>query len=277
MLALLAASCGGGRPVYVRLSQSTLPADGFSFAEIDISPGASVRIVEGVHSARIDGSRLIAGIVPGRVVLEASARGQAPVRTEFETKPFWSDRFGDGTPDFLRLDDPADAAAFADNFTAIARTVRESPEIGDCSAFIRHAYREALRGFEGKAVAKYQFPFTPLGARVFRVPDGYAEFADAETLARHNTHFVSRDVRRAVPGDLLFFRQADQKSPWHVMAVCDTGRVCYHTGPDRDWKGEIRRPAIDELERHELPKWRPFPANPNFLGVYRWNILKQDS
>lgn len=278
VFAVAAVGCRGGGRLSVSVEPAFLPADGFSGAEVRASRGAEVRVVEGGHSARLEGGRLVAGINPGRVVLEASAPGRKAVRVSVEVRAVpVGDRFGDGTPDFLRLDDEADRATFVGNFAGIARTVGVSGEITDCSSFVRFAYREALRGYEGRAPLKYQFPFTPLGARVFQTLAGPAEFADAETLARFNTYRVSKDVARAAVGDLLFFRQSDQKSPWHVMVVCDTDRVCYHTGPDRDWPGEIRRPTLDELRRHELPKWRPLPGNSNFLGVFRWNILRQDS
>jgi uncharacterized protein YfaT (DUF1175 family) len=63
----------------------------------------------------------------------------------------WSDRYGDGTPDFVRLSDPADQAAFRRWFTLIAayqatRPPAESPaEITDCASLLRYAYREALK------------------------------------------------------------------------------------------------------------------------------------
>src|SRR5262249_37942958 len=56
----------------------------------------------------------------------------------------------DGTPDFLRLDSPADRAAFRQWFTAIVeyealRPAAELPaEINDCAALLRYAYRGAL-------------------------------------------------------------------------------------------------------------------------------------
>src|ERR1700757_161381 len=62
-----------------------------------------------------------------------------------------TDRFSDGTPDFLRLTDPADQAAFRQWFTAIAeyQTIRPRadvpPEITDCASLLRYAYREALK------------------------------------------------------------------------------------------------------------------------------------
>jgi uncharacterized protein YfaT (DUF1175 family) len=50
--------------------------------------------------------------------------------------------------------------------------------------------------------------------------------------------------------------------------------VVYHTGPDRGSAGEIRRVTLAELLDHPDARWRPISANPNFLGVYRWNILR---
>ena len=105
----------------------------------------------------------------------------------------------------------------------------------------------------------------------------FAEFADARTLVERNAFFVSRDVRQAQPGDLLFFRQFGQSSPWHSMIVTragEGGAVVYDTGPDHGQPGELRRVALAELLDHPHPQWRPLPQNPNFLGVYRWNILR---
>ncbi len=65
--------------------------------------------------------------------------------------PDWGDRFGDGTPDILRLTDPADQAAFRRWFTLIAeyQAVRPAatvpPEIADCASLLRYSYREALK------------------------------------------------------------------------------------------------------------------------------------
>ena len=39
-------------------------------------------------------------------------------------------------------------------------------------------------------------------------------------------------------------------------------------------RGELRRVALAELLDHPQPQWRPVAGNPNFLGVYRWNILR---
>jgi hypothetical protein len=220
----------------------------------------------------------------------------------------WGDRFGDGTPEFLRLTDPADQAAFRRWFTLIAeyqaiRPRGEVPkEITDCASLLRYAYREALKrhndswflatGMDVPAppgeIRAWHYPDTSLGAALFRVRPGsfeaadltngaFAQFADAKTLVERNAYFVSRDAREALPGDLLFYRQFGQSSPWHSMIVAEVGqraRVVYHTGTDHGSPGELRRVLLSELLGHPQPQWRPVAQNPNFLGVYRWNILR---
>jgi hypothetical protein len=177
----------------------------------------------------------------------------------------WTDRFDDGTPDFLRLTDPTDQAAFRQWFTSIAdyqavRPRAEVPsEITDCASLLRYSYREALKrhddtwflatGIEVPAlpgeIRAWRYPETPLGAGLFRVRPGsfepadaangaFAQFADAKTLVERNAYFVTRDVRQAEPGDLLFYRQFGQSSPWHSMIVTRIGpqaAVVYDTGP----------------------------------------------
>src|SRR5580658_6781038 len=166
----------------------------------------------------------------------------------------WTDSFNDGTPDFLRLTDPADQAAFRQWFTTIAdfqaiRPRAELPaEITDCASLLRYSYREALKrhddtwflatGIEVGAlpgeIRAWRYPETPLGAALFRVRPGsfgsddatngaFAQFADAKTLVERNAYFVTRDARQAEPGDLLFYRQFGQSSPWHSMIVTRIG------------------------------------------------------
>ena len=211
------------------------------------------------------------------------------------------------TPDALRLTDPADRAAFTGWFTFLAelqffRATHELPtEVADCAGLVRFAYRESLRTHTGEwatalklpavpalgTVRQYQYPHTPLGAALFRVraegdsAASFAEFADAKTLMRLNTVRVDRRIESAAPGDLLFFHAPDQRFPYHVMVYLGASRVqndtgpfvVYHTGPERESAGEVRRPSVDELRRHPNPQWRPTETNPHFLGVFRWNIL----
>lgn len=251
-------------------------------------------------------ARVVAAVRHWRHAESATA---VPVHMErMDVTPAWTDSFGDGTPDFLRLTDPVDRAAFRRWFTVIAdyqaiRSRTEVPaEITDCASLLRYAYREALKrhdaawfeetGMQVEAppgeIHEWNYPHTPLAAGLFRVLPGafeptdatdgtFAQFADAKTLVERNAHFVSRDVRQAEPGDLLFYRQFGQSSPWHSMIVVETGpeaRVVYDTGPDHGQPGELRRVSLADLLDHPEPQWRPLPGNPNFLGVYRWNILR---
>ncbi len=218
-----------------------------------------------------------------------------------------TDSYGDGTPDFLRLHSPEDQRAFRSWFAAIAEAESAQPadklpgEIDDCAALLRYSYREALSSHDDqwaeaqdalgvpptRSVQQYHFPQTPLGASLFRVRPGaflandisdgsFAQFADAHTLMSLNAHLVSRDIHRARKGDLLFYRLLEQNSPYHSMIILDDDAnwVVYHTGPIRDARGEVRRVSTEDLLHHPDVRWRPLPENSNFLGVYRWNILR---
>jgi uncharacterized protein YfaT (DUF1175 family) len=68
------------------------------------------------------------------------------------------------------------------------------------------------------SIAKYQYPYTPLGASLFRVKRGAVPRSDLSdgtflpvrgcaNAAAPEHSFVGRDLARARPGDLLFFRQ----------------------------------------------------------------------
>lgn len=258
-----------------------------------------LRLVVYVHHARPGFRRTAAS--PAPALKPASLDRQGP-------GPGWTDSFGDGTPDFLRLADPADRAAFRQWFTAIAdyqaiRPKAELPaEITDCASLLRFSYREALRRHDEKwflttgievpalpgEIRAWTYPNTPLGPGLFRVQPGsfepgdvsagaFQQFADAKTLVERNAYLLTRDVREAEPGDLLFYRQFGQSSPWHSMIVTRISgqpAVVYDTGQDRGKSGELRRVLLNELIDHPQPQWRPVPSNPNFLGVFRWNILR---
>jgi uncharacterized protein YfaT (DUF1175 family) len=240
------------------------------------------------------------------LMVSAAAAASLYARTPF-------DSFADGTPDFLRLDRD-DERIFRRWFTFLAEAqyfqARENrpPEIVDCAALIRYAYREALRKHDSRwaaearvplligadSVAAWHYPDARLGANLLRVVPGpygpadlasgaFAQFADVKTLGRYNTHRVARDLDRALPGDLLLYRQQSDHMPFHSMIYLgasqisrDAARyVVYHTGPDGKDPGIIRRLSIGELLAYPEPEWRPLAANPAFLGVYRWNILRK--
>ena len=250
---------------------------------------------------------------PGTRQLTMTYRGRS-TSAVMHFVPDATDSFGDGTPDFLRLHTASDRVVFRTWFTTLADTAaaltpqRLPGEIGDCAALLRWCYRNALHVHDQlwlqnmpldtmpplPSVVQYAYPLTPLSANLFRVRSGpyvmsdavnggFSQFADAETLLQHNTFFVTRDVHAARPGDLLFYRQLEQNSPYHSMIL---------TGPAHDWavydtgptggaglllkRGEVRRVALDDLLHHPDTRWRPVPENSNFLGVYRWNILRED-
>ena len=222
----------------------------------------------------------------------------------------------DGTPEFLRLNDSADQDAFRRWFTFLAEVEYFTPpaqraaEITDCAALLRYAYREALRIHDAKwsagshlllvpaleSVRKYHYPHTPLGPALFRVRPGpwsptdlhngaFAEFADAETLERWNTFFISREIRDAQSGDIFFYRRATDHIIFHSMIYLGKSQitpgngayVVYHTGSEGTKTGEIRRLSLDQLLHFPDPQWQPESTNPIFLGVFRWNILNTSS
>jgi len=306
----------------VSLSTAQLLADGHDTATLKADAGAiHVSILEGAHRASIEQvsgneARIRAGILPGPVKLRIEAPGYLPATAELSTTIQTTDRNEDGTPDFLRLDDDHDRQAFRRWFTFLAeaqyfqKPELRPKEINDCAALIRYAYRETLRKHDGAwsagaelplisaldSIAKYEYPYTPLGTALFRVRSGpfrssdladgtFAQFADVQTLHRLNTHFVTRDLSRAEPGDLLFFRQLSDHMPFHSMIFIGRSQiehgaseyVLYHTGPTGSEPGEIRRLTVEQLLRYPEPQWRPISINASFLGIYRWNILKKDS
>ena len=329
VLGLAAMSLHSPKSLDISPSNLTLPADGAEHPAFRVTFARGGRIaltdvaILGIKSQVVaDGEQALivkvySPVTPGEVHVQLQYRGKnAPVIVHFS--PDASDRFGDGTPDLLRLHSSTDRAAFRAWFTALADTAAALPpdhlphEIDDCAALLRWCYRNALHAHDEAwlatmpfdvlppigSVEQYVYPQTPLGAGLFRVRPGpytsgdaapdssksaaFAQFADAKTLWQRNTFFVSRDAHAARPGDLLFFRQLEQDSPYHSMIV--TGKtprwVVYHTGPIGNGRsaqpGEVRRMTIDDLLHHPDTRWRPISTNSNFLGVYRWNVLRED-
>ena len=290
------------------------PSNGRPLRDLQVTVEDPHRVA--VESVTVDGdmatASLRAGVLPGETTVRVTGRGFAAQEIALSTLLDASDTIGDGTPDFLRLHDPSDRIAFRRWFTLLAEAQyfrgRALPvEIDDCAALLRFAYREALRPHDAawaremalpapasaSDIQQYQYPYTPLAAALFRVrggsfqandlgDGGFAQFADVETLWRHNTHFVGHELARARPGDLLFFRQDGSRMPFHAMIYLGQSQiepdreryVVYHTGPSGRSAGEIRRLALAQLLNYPDPRWRPLADNPGFLGVYRWNILR---
>ncbi len=318
-LPLLFCCACGARPLDVRFQPRQVRANGYDIVTLTIAGAGDSQptmTLADPHSAVIERvgkaggqweARIRSGVIPGRMRVQVES-----VQVEIPLLSDDADSAGDGTPDFLRLDTEKDRRAFRRWFAYLAevqyfRDPATRPiEIADCAALIRYAYHEALHAHDSAwandaklpmipafdSVAKYQYPFTPLGAALFRVREGpyrpnddaFLQFADARTLWRFNTHPVSRDLSRAEPGDLLFFRKDDARVPFHSMIYLGPSQVhpdgaryvLYHTGPDGNDKGELKRMTVEELQAFPQPEWRPIGANRNFLGVARWNILRKE-
>jgi uncharacterized protein YfaT (DUF1175 family) len=224
------------------------------------------------------------------------------------------DSDNDGIPDSAELQTFMDRENFRQWFTAIAEgqfyqlSEQWNNEQRDCAGLVRFGWREALRrhdrlwfqkmgpGYTAVApdVAHYSLEQGPLGEKLFRTSFGsykdgelgngtFSEFADARSLKNFNTRFISRDRRRAEPGDLLFFYQPwVQKFPYHVMIFLGPARVdnnqasdwvVYHTGSSPIDQGTVKKVELAVLDHHPNKRWRPLESNTNFLGFYRLKIL----
>jgi uncharacterized protein len=200
----------------------------------------------------------------------------------------------------VRFVDESDRAAFRSWFVLLAdaQFERTTPDVIDCAALVRHAFREALRAHTPEWLRQSQLPFaprfadvrngprpTPHGWPLFRIDAGetprYAEFADAKTIVRLNSRAMGRDTAALRPGDLLYFHQPGQQAPDHLMVFVGRSHfepdgddwVVYHTGPIESGAGEVRKVRLSTLTRHPAPRWRPIAANPQFVGVFRLGAL----
>lgn len=200
----------------------------------------------------------------------------------------------------VRLADESDRAAFRAWFVLLAdaQFERQTEDVTDCAALVRHAVREALRAHTPEWVRRSGLPFTPQFAEVRSAPRGgpaglplfrvsaaptpkYAEFADAKTLIGLNTQPLGRETGALRAGDLLYFRQPGQREPDHLMVFVGRSHfdpdgedwVVYHTGPLDGGPGEVRKVRLATLAQHPAPRWRPLTSNPNFVGVFRLGML----
>jgi len=252
----------------------------------------------------------------------AASPGNSSLHSSLSPAAGDRDSLGDGFPDAARIVCPEDRAAFVHWLTFLAEVQYYAPspeasgEIHDCAGLIRFAFRNALTvhnaawrravltGRTGRAVQieseadfgnlhEFTYPHWALGADLFRTRDGplapgdlkdgaFAQFADVATLLHYNTFFVSRDVRAARRGDLLFFYQPGQNEAYHSMLFVGrsyfqpqgTDWVVYHTGDINGQSGQVREVEARMLMQLPDPRWRPLASNPRFLGVYRFELLR---
>jgi uncharacterized protein len=198
----------------------------------------------------------------------------------------------------VRLIDASDRAALRAWFVLLAdaQFYRTTPDVTDCAGLVRHALREALRPHTPEWRRTTALPGAPVyadvrvkmplneggGLAMFRVSaSAYQEFADAKTIIRFNARSIGRDVAALRPGDLIYFHQPSQNAPDHLMVFVGSSSfepeghdwVVYHTGPDTTHPGEVRKARLRDLMRHPAARWRPVAGNPQFVGVFRLDLL----
>jgi uncharacterized protein len=187
------------------------------------------------------------------------------------------------------------------------------PEIRhDCTGLICFAYKEALKTHDDRWLKRfkyitnpaipdiktYRYPGVPvIGVNLFRTTPGpfkeqdlsnntFQPIATAQVMMDYNCQYLGKEFDETImEGDLLFYRYYKDEHPlYHAMILVKKSNktetemgmdwvVVYHTGPDGNQAGEVRRVRIAELNRHPDYIWHAKPNNTCFLGFFRLNIL----
>jgi uncharacterized protein YfaT (DUF1175 family) len=149
-------------------------------------------------------------------------------------------------------------------------------------------------------IKAYRYPAVPIiGADLFRgvavtsvagamsIQAGdFLPIVTAPILMLYNCQYLGKELDDTIQvGDLLFFRYRNENSIddiYHAMILVKhlpknspepDGEVVYHTGPDGQNSGEVRKVRISTLNLHPDDTWHIKPNNPHFLGFFRFNIL----
>ena len=152
----------------------------------------------------------------------------------------------------------------------------------DCAGLVRFAVAEAFKEHDEKWLRNNGIPNQGLPPDIRLSPqqktllqgwtqlDGKrAPFATAQVLIQQNTRAISKDLNQALPGDLLFFDQGDDR---HLMVW--TGRyIAYHSGTETRTDNGLRAVTIQQLMQWKDTRWRPQESNPNFIGIFRLVFL----
>jgi uncharacterized protein YfaT (DUF1175 family) len=173
------------------------------------------------------------------------------------------------------LNSPSDRKAFRRWFTFLAesRYYARKPlrGVSDADGLLRWAYHQALSRHDARWYHTVELPLLPAMPSV-------REF-EASLCDLHPYPFVpllvSRNLADAEPGDLLMYRRFDLAA--HLMIYIGSSQVVpspkkwviYLTNSPKD----IHKVSLDSLRDDPSSGWRPAPENPDFLGVWRLDIL----
>ncbi len=306
MGAFLLVRCGLFSDPVLEPKQIRLPADGKSVAVLKLSNSifgfadsfppnfekeGLVMVISRENSGEEQILRIQAGIRPGTFVIRTLFGNSTEVEL-FERNGDWDE---DGFPDSAELRTESDRQSFRDWFVRISLSqyLKENSSWNlkerDCSGLIRFAYKESLKehdlSWQKKTgiildknlpdVREYRYPDIPdIGVKVFRIGEKkFGQFADAETLEKFHTSFVSRNIESGLAGDILFFRSdRGAGTNYHSMIIVEGEKenplLLYHTGSERGIK------LIRAKELHKSETFSPEATNRFFLGVYRFRILE---
>jgi uncharacterized protein YfaT (DUF1175 family) len=137
-------------------------------------------------------------------------------------------------------------------------------------------HRTAREGITGHDPAMTPVADHPARARMGQelTLDEFSDFAEAARLKDNSLAFLGRDRDGALPGDVMvYLNDTESQWPYHTMIYLGNGMTVYHTGPDGDKPGIVKRLSLAQLAAHPNPRWHPVAENPYFLGFYRWRIL----
>ncbi|MBM9499883.1 DUF1175 family protein [Leptospira sp. 201903071] len=301
---LLSFSCGPFFSPNIDSTKVRIPADGKSVAVITITnpylgtpdsfrwneSESLLKLLSLENSGSKQIIRLIAGYKPGKQILHTQS-GKVVEIELFSREGDWDE---DGFPDMSELRSEEDRQAFRQWFIQIAlsqylkETGSWNVQERDCSGLIRFSYKEALKkhdlSWQKKIgilldknipdVREFQYPDIPsIGINLFRTGlKTFGAFADAESLEKFNTFFVSKHLESGLQGDILFFREdRGNGTNFHSMILVEENKtnplLLYHTGSQR---------GIQLIRAKELRKsyrFSPELNNPSFLGIYRFRIL----
>lgn len=181
---------------------------------------------------------------------------------------------------------PGDQSAFRSWFTFLAesRYYARKPlrEIRSGASLVGWAFHQALVRHDAAWSRSVELPVLPVMPSVEMpwVPRATAtergsDFPEEPDLRQYNAAFVSRRIGDIAAGDLLVYRNF--ALPSHIIVYVGASRVL---PSPRKWvvyydpAGKVHRIALDQLLSDPSPSWRPTEDNPEFLGIWRLEILR---